>query len=275
MSSADPSQLNLDAYLDRIVYRGSRHADLETLRGLHLAHAMHVPFENIDVFLRRSIHLDLDSLQAKIVGQRRGGYCFEQNLLFAAVLERLGYSVNLLQARVRFGTHRVIPRTHVALDVEIGGDHWLADLGFGSFGLLEPLPLVPGAYRQFVWDYELRHESSPQGLQHWVLRAPVGGVWQDLYVFDQTPQLAVDFEPPNHYVSTHPDSRFVQTLTVQRVTPDTRRVLRNAELTTTTPTGESRRTITSQAELIAVLAEEFGLVLPAGTVLLPGLNSFP
>ena len=91
-------------------------------------------------------------------------------------------------------------------------------------------------------------------------------------MFDLTPQLAVDFEPPNHYVSTHPDSRFVQTLTVQRVSPDTRRVLRHTELTTTTPTGESRRTITSHAELIDVLAEEFGLSLPTGTVLLPVLR---
>jgi hypothetical protein len=106
----------------------------------------------------------------------------------------------------------------------------------------------------------------------WVLRAPVAGVWQDLYVFTLEPQLPVDFEPPNHYVSTHPDSRFVQTLTVQHVAPDSRRVLRNTILTTTTPAGDTCRTLSDADELLTVLAEEFGLILPGDTQLLP--NAF-
>jgi N-hydroxyarylamine O-acetyltransferase len=263
MSSANNTLVDLEAYCDRIAYAGDGKPGIQTLSDLHLAHATHVPFENLDVMLKRPIRLDLESLQAKIVHQRRGGYCFEQNLLFAAVLRQLGFSVDLLQARVRFGTERVIPRTHVALAVDIGGERWLADLGFGSCGLLLPIPLIPGEYRHFAWSYRLRCQSD-----QWILQGPVGGVWQDLYVFDLEPQLAVDFEPPNHYVSTHPDSRFVQTLTVQRVAPEKRLVLRNTELTTTTPAGESRRTITNHAELIDVLSSEFGLCLPAGTVLL-------
>jgi N-hydroxyarylamine O-acetyltransferase len=101
------------------------------------------------------------------------------------------------------------------------------------------------------------------------LRAPVGGVWQDLYAFTLEPQLAVDFEVPNHYVSTHPDSRFVQTLTVQRVAPETRHVLRNTELTTTTPAGDTCRTLKSSAELLETLAQQFGLDFPAGSEFLP------
>lgn len=260
MSSAHNSHVDLEAYFDRIAYTGDRNAGIQTLTDLHLAHATHVPFENLDVMLKRPIRLDLESLQAKIVQQRRGGYCFEQNLLFASVLSQLGFSVDLLQARVRFGTERVLPRTHVALAVDIGGERWLADLGFGSCGLLLPIPLIPGEYRQFAWSYRLSCQSD-----QWILQAPIGAAWQDLYVFDLEPQLAVDFEPPNHYVSTHPDSRFVQTLTVQRVAPEKRLVLRNTELTTTTPAGESRSTIAGHAELMHVLSSEFGLNIPSGT----------
>ncbi len=263
MSSADSPHIDLDAYFARIEYPGGGEPTLKTLSDLHLAHATHVPFENLDVMLRRPIRLDLGSVQTKLVKNRRGGYCFEQNLLFAAVLEQLGFSVTLLQARVRFATQRVIPQTHVTLAVDIAGERWLADLGFGSFGLLLPIPLIPGEYQQFAWPYRLGREADL-----WVLQAPVGGVWQDLYVFNLEPQLAIDFEAPNHYVSTHPDSRFVQTLTVQRVSQERRLVLRNTELTTTTPAGDTRQTIAGDAELLVVLAEYFDLHFPAGTVLL-------
>ncbi len=256
--------IDFRAYFDRIEYTGDRQPTAQTLRDLHVAHATHIPFENLDVMLRQPIRLDLESLEEKLVANRRGGYCFEQNLFFAAVLERLGFDVTLLQARVRFRAQRVLPRTHVALLVDLAGDRWLADLGFGSCGLIAPLPLAAGEYQQFAWTYRLARESDA-----WVLRAPVGGIWQDLYVFTLEPQLAVDFEAPNHYVSTHPDSRFVQTLTVQRVAPETRHVLRNTELTTTTPAGDMCRTLKSSAELLKTLAQEFGLDFPAGSEFLP------
>jgi N-hydroxyarylamine O-acetyltransferase len=260
----EPAEVDLAAYFARIGYSGRPDASLATLNQLHLAHAVSIPFENLDVMLQRPIRLDLTSLQEKLVRDRRGGYCFEQNLLFAAVLTQLGFSVTLLQARVRFGTQRVIPRTHVALAVEIGGVPWLADLGFGSYGLLEPLPLQAGEFQQFSWPYRLVREAD-----QWALRAPVGGIWQDLYVFSLEPQLAVDFEPANHYVSTHPDSRFVRVLTVQRVSPEVRKVLRNTELITTTPAGESSRIISGDDGLLSVLNSEFGLSFPEGTRLLP------
>jgi N-hydroxyarylamine O-acetyltransferase len=258
------SKLDLDAYFRRIEYAGGHEPTLRALMDLHLAHATQIPFENLDVMLRRPIRLDLPSIESKLVHNRRGGYCYEQNLLFAAVLERLGFSVTLLAARVRFGAQRILPRTHVALAVDVDGDRWLADLGFGSCGLLVPIPLIVGEYQQFAWTYRLDRED-----ELWVLRSPVGGVWQDLYVFTLEPQLAVDFEPTNHYVSTHPDSRFVQTLTVQRVAPDSRRVLRNTVLTTTTPAGDTCRTLRDSAELLTVLAQEFGLTFPPDTPLLP------
>lgn len=254
--------VDLDAYFARIEYGDGSQATLETLKGLHFAHATHVPFENLDVLLGRSIRIDLEGIQAKLVNARRGGYCFEQNFLLAAVLERLEFAVTLLEARVRLGAQRILPRTHVLLAIDIEGRRWIADCGFGSFGLLEPLPLSIGEFRQFAWSYRLVREG-----ELWVLKAPIGGVWQDLYVFSTEPRYAVDFEPANHYVSTHPNSRFVQTLTVQRVSPERRLVLRNSELTITAPEGDARRTLHTHGELIAVLQDEFALTLPAETKL--------
>ena len=256
--------LDLDAYLQRIEYTGGRIPSLAMLQSMHFAHATHVPFENVDVFLRRPIRLDLESLQAKLVRGRRGGYCFEQNLLFAAALEQLGFRATLLQARVRLGANRMLPRTHALLAVDIAGVRWLADLGFGSFGLLEPIPLAVGEFRQFAWSYRLLRESDL-----WVLQALIAGNWQDLYAFTLEPQFPVDFEPANHYVSTHPDSRFVQTLTVQRVEPEMRYVLKNFELVVSTPSGDTRRTLDSSPELIELLATQFGLYFPTDTQFLP------
>ncbi|MBS0267169.1 MAG: arylamine N-acetyltransferase [Planctomycetes bacterium] len=264
MTASPDYAIDLSAYCERIGYAGGHDPSLATLQALHFAHATHVPFENIDVILKRPIRLDLPSLEDKLVKQRRGGYCFEQNLLFAHVLQRLGFAVDLLQARVRFNAQRVLPRTHLCLAVTIEGQPWLTDLGFGSRGLMQPMPVVEGEHRQHGWSYALAREGA-----HWVLRALVGEVWHDLYVFDLQPQLPVDFEPPNHYVSTHPESRFVQTLTVQRVSPAERLVLRNTELTTTTPTGETKQTIDSHAELLELLASRFDLPLPGDARLWP------
>lgn len=263
MSFADAA-VDLETYFGRIGYSGGRRPTLDTLQGVHFAHATRIPFENLDVMLHRTIRIDLEGIQAKLVGARRGGYCFEQNFLLAAALERLGFAVTLLEARVRLGAQRILPRTHVLLAVDIDGTRWLADCGFGSFGLLEPLPLATGEFRQFAWSYRLAREEH-----RWVLKAPVGGQWQDLYVFTLEPQYPVDFEPANHYVSTHPNSRFVQTLTAQSVSPDRRLVLRNTELTLSTPAGDTRRSLKDHAELLDTLSAEFGLNLPPETVLLP------
>jgi len=264
MPSDDTTHIDLDAFFERIEYAGGRQPTIATMKDVHLAHATHIPFENLDVMLHLPIRIDLESIQKQLVRNRRGGYCFQQNLLLAAVLEQLGFSVTLLQARVRLGAHRVLPRTHVALAIDVAGERWLADVGFGSWGLLVPVPLRAGEYEQYGWSYRVARES---GL--WVLQAPVGGVWQDLYIFSDEPQFPVDFIPANHYISTHPDSRFVQTLTVQRVAPDIRRVLKNTELVSTTHTSVSHTTVPNNAALLHILASEFLLEFPAGTEFLP------
>src|SRR5678815_5641474 len=107
--------MQLDAYLQRIGYAGDLRSSARVLEALHLAHATHIPFENLDILRGLPIRLDLDSLQRKLVDGRRGGYCYEHNLLFAAVLEEIGFSVTRLAARVRYRTTSVLPRTHMLL----------------------------------------------------------------------------------------------------------------------------------------------------------------
>jgi N-hydroxyarylamine O-acetyltransferase len=257
----DVVPLDLDAYLARAGYAGARRPAPAVLEALHLAHATHIPFENLDIQLGRPIRLDLDSLQAKLVRGRRGGYCFEQNTLFAAALEQIGFAVTCLAARVRLGTTRLLPRTHMLLKVDVEGKAWLADVGFGGQGLLHPLPLVAGqVVRQYAWSYRLTHDD---GL--WVLQYLDGGAWQDAYAFTLEPQFAVDFEMANHYTSTHPASRFVQTLTAQLPTPEARYLLRDRELTVLRGDQVSSRTIPDEEELLRLLSGTFGLHFAPGT----------
>src|SRR5580700_7796254 len=128
--------MDLMAYARRIGFNGDLRPTAECLRELHLAHALHVPFENIEVLMRRPVRLDLDSLWKKIVEDRRGGYCFELNTLFTAVLEQVGFHVRRLGARVRLGAVGVRPRTHMLSAVEADGRQWLCDVGFGGEALL-------------------------------------------------------------------------------------------------------------------------------------------
>jgi N-hydroxyarylamine O-acetyltransferase len=256
-----PAPIDLDAYCAHIGYSGPRLPTRAVLGEVHLAHASRIPFENLDILLGRPIRLDRASLQAKLVHARRGGYCFEQNLLFAAVLEGLGFPVTPLAARVRLGAHRVSSRSHMLLQAQAEGRWWLADVGFGGGGLLEPLPLAVGCVsRQHGWNYRLVLEANL-----WVLQSAQADDWQDLYAFTLEPQYLVDYEMANHYVSTHPASHFVQTLTVQLPTPQARYVLRDYDLTVTRSTGTSTRTLAGDEERLRVLAETFGLDFPPGT----------
>ncbi|HTI52059.1 MAG TPA: arylamine N-acetyltransferase [Planctomycetaceae bacterium] len=200
-------------------------------------------------------------LQTKLITSRRGGYCFEQNLLFAAVLEQMSFPVTRLGARVRYRTTRILPRTHMLLEVEAGGRTFVADVGFGGEGLLFPVPLVPGEPSpQFVWTYRVVREGDA-----WVLQSQHATGWHDLYVFTLEPQFPVDFEMASHYVSTHPDSRFVQTLTAQLPLPEVRHTLRNHEFYSERPDGVSQTTIADDGHLLQVLSHTFGLEFPAGT----------
>ena len=255
--------LDLPAYLHRTGYAGDIAPTPQVLEALHLAHATHIPFENLDILLGRPIALDLASIQAKLVARRRGGYCFEHNLLFAAVLREFGFGVTQLAARVRHRTTAVLPRTHMLLLVEAGGTRWLADVGFGGEGLLLPVPFGSGEeVSHYAWSYRVIEAADSST---WVLQSRRNDVWLDLYAFSLEPQQAVDFEIANHYMSTHPNSRLVQTLTVQLPGPERRMILRNRELIEDLGHVVAARTLADDDELLQILQEAFGLHFPRGT----------
>jgi N-hydroxyarylamine O-acetyltransferase len=252
--------LDLDAYLERIGYDGPVEPTLEVLDAVHLAHATTIPFENLDILLGRQIRLDLATLQDKIVRDRRGGYCFEHNTLFAAVLEAVGFDVRRLGARVRFGARSVTARAHMALLVEAEGQGRLADVGFGGGSILRSLPIDPGPeLDQFGWRFRLVDDDGVRVLQ---TRRPKG--WIDLYGFTFELQYPVDEEMANHFTSTHPSSPFTRTLTAQLSGPERSVILRGRKLIEETPTGETSSEVRDD-ELLDVLAERFTLSFPPGT----------
>jgi len=272
MSDAN-DRIDVDAYLERIGYSGTREPTLEILRGLHLAHATTIPFENLDILLGRPILLDLASLQAKLVRARRGGYCFEHNTLFAAVLEALGFRVTRLGARVLMGRPPTepLPDTHMLLAVDVHGTPWLADVGFGGDGLPLPIPFEPGpAVEQMGRTYRLVVEPAPTGgaidspSSH-VLQTLRAGDWFALYAFALERRSPVDYEMANWFTSTHPRSPFVQGVVAQRLFPDGWLTLHGLELTRSHTDGRSETTMVSEDELLSVLAERFGLEFPLGT----------
>ena len=252
--------MDLESYFRRIGYDGPREPTLRCLEALHLAHATRIPFENLDIQLGLPIRLDLDSLQAKLVSGGRGGYCFEHNTLFAAVLARLGFRLETLEARVRLGNPQLLSRSHMTLRVDLPEGPWLADVGFGGEGLLGPVPFGGKEFQRFGDTRRLVAEGRRTVLQS---LKPEG--WFDLYAVEPEPVHPIDFIVGNHYTSTYPESRFVTTLTAQLSTPEGRHVLRDRTYTVTRQGRAEVRELTEPEELLQLLRDVFGLRFPAGT----------
>ena len=251
--------LDLAAYLDRIHWTGPLAPSMATLAGIQFAHLACIPFENLDVQMGVAIGLDLDAIQDKLVRRRRGGYCYEKNSLLAAVLGRLGFQVTLRECRVRRLATRVLPRTHLSLQVDLPEGSWLVDGGFGADHPLGPVPFTGATVTHHGETYRVSAEGSRQ-----VLQALTAGGWLDLYALEPGQVLPVDLEMANHYSSTHPSSRFVQTLTAQCRSADACWILRNLELTVQ-DAGGVRTEPVAEADLPAVLRDVFGLEVPEGS----------
>jgi N-hydroxyarylamine O-acetyltransferase len=248
---------DLDAYLRRIDYRGRAQADLPTLRALHRAHIDAIPFENLDIQMGAAVTLDPAALQAALVDRRRGGYCFQQNGLFRLALLAAGFTVTPCEARVRFGTAGEIrPRTHMVLVVTCEGQEWLADVGFGGEGLIEPIVIGAPPTDQEGWCYR----TAPEGRWH-VLQRNTDSGWGDLYIFAVEAVHPVDYAMGNWFTSTYPESPFVRSLTAQRTTNGVRHILRNLTYTISSPKASRVREI-SRAELVPLLRDTFGLDVP-------------
>ncbi|MFJ9037676.1 arylamine N-acetyltransferase [Streptomyces sp. NPDC102406] len=255
-------ELDMDAYTARIGYTGDLKQDAETLRGLHRAHVDAIPFENLEMMLGRPVPLDLPALQDKLVNRRRGGYCYEHNLLFAAVLERIGFPVRGLGARVRLGAGSVRPVTHMLTRVWAGEREWLCDVGFGASGLREPIPLEDGAQgTQGAWEFGVEKEREGDGA--WVLRSRQPDGWRDVYAFTLEERLPVDYVVLNHYTSTHPRSGFIRRPVVQYGIGDARRLLTGSEFVVEYADGRRTEREVEAGELGSVLDREFGIELSA------------
>ena len=245
----------LEPYLERLGIDGR-----PTMAQLHRAHVVAIPFENLDPHRGVPVSLELDALERKLIVQRRGGYCFEHNLLLAAALRALGAEVEPMLARVRVGRPPGVPRprTHLVLRVRDGGRVWLADVGFGSGTLLEPIPFEPGdVHEQSGWRVRLVRD----GAEH-VLQSETEAGWSDLYGFVPEPVPAVDIETSNWFTATHPRSPFVTGLIVARHAPDGSMTSLSdwsgLALTERTPT-RSMVTRPALPEVPGLLADRFGM----------------
>ncbi|MET7283603.1 arylamine N-acetyltransferase [Kribbella sp. NPDC005582] len=223
--------LDLTAYLNRI---GHPHVSpsAESLRSLHRAHVLAIPFENIDVVLGTHPGITLEAIQNKLVGRQRGGYCYEHTLLFGAALERLGFAVDRRVARVQ--PHKAGPRTHALLKVGVDDQEFLADVGFGA-GQLYPTPLIDGvSVDQGGWDHQLTRTKDV-----WTLAKRTADGWEPQHASNDEPVRPIDYEVYHHYVSTHPHSPFTGRPVVMRVADGVVRRLVGSELTTEYADGRS------------------------------------
>jgi N-hydroxyarylamine O-acetyltransferase len=238
---------------------------LACLDGIVSAHARSIPFENLDVLLGRPISLAPADVARKLIADRRGGYCFEQNSLLLRGLETLGFKVTPFSARVRVGRPRdyMPARTHLFVKVELDGEPWMVDVGVGGLSLTSALRLELD--RVQTTPHEPRRIVFEEG--RYFHQALLGGTWTDVCEFTQEEMHPIDREVANWFTSAHPQSHFKNRLVVARAGPDGSRVsLLNDTLTLRDGAGQARASmIGGPLELLEILDEHFGLRFPSET----------
>jgi N-hydroxyarylamine O-acetyltransferase len=252
--------LDIKAYLERINYRGALSPAAETLRALQVAHLLTVPFENLSIHAGQAILLEDDALFTKIVTNRRGGFCYEANGLFAALLRALGFNVAMLSAEVANATGEFGPAfDHMALLVQME-QRWLADVGFGD-SFLEPLLLdKQGEQRQGSRTYRILQEAD-----YFVLMRRDEGEWKAQYRFTLEPFTYADYTGMCRYHQTSPESHFTRGRICSRATEEGRITLSDMRFIITSnsggPQARHERTLTNEKEYVDVLRESFGIVM--------------
>lgn len=266
----------LAAYLARIGLSAPPPATPEGLAQLQQAHRQAITFENLDIMLGRGVAIGSDAVFGKLVTRRRGGYCFEQNRLFADMLAELGLPSRPLLARVLLGpaAGEVPPRTHTLLMLEIGGERWIADAGFGG-SYVPPLRLADGSEAE-TGD-GARHRLRPIGAAgtvpgEWLLeragqhvatdgRAAAHGEWQAQYAFNLTPAEQSDLEQANHWTATRPATRFTTLHVVSIALPGGFVAMTDRQLSLAWGDEAERREIADVADYRITLRERFALDL--------------
>ncbi|MFG0335692.1 MAG: arylamine N-acetyltransferase [Maioricimonas sp. JB049] len=251
----------LENYFARIGYDGEASPTLQTLQRIHLLHPRAIPFENLSPFFGLPVRRDLDSLQAKLVDGGRGGYCFEQNLLLRHVLGQLGFQVRCLAARVRWNVPAdvITPRSHMLMLVDLEGQPYVADVGFGGSTLTTPIELRAEVEQQTPHgSFRLLRDD-----EYYVLQFRTSDGWMTLYQFDLQEQHLPDYKVSNWYVSTHPDSHFTTKIVVARADERGRHALRDNRYRLHRQEGEiEERQLETVDELREMLSGTFGIRLP-------------
>jgi N-hydroxyarylamine O-acetyltransferase len=257
--------MTLDAYLDRIGFSGQVRPDLATLRALHQAHLLAIPYENLDVQLGRPVTTSPADAFDKLVTRRRGGWCYEMNGLFGWALTEIGFRVT----RMAGGVMRVVRGdeaigNHLVLRVDLD-EPWLADVGFGD-GPQQPFRPLNGAFRDGLFDYRLEEQSDGWWRLH---NHPLGGA--PSFDFRLTDPDEARLSERCAWLQSSPDSMFVQNAVVQRHRPDRFLTLLGRRLRSITAEGPDDRLINSADEYVAVLKTEFDLDLPEAASLWPAI----
>ncbi len=257
MASEHELKVGIEAYLQRIKYVGEIRPTETTLRALHRAHLFTVPFENLDISLGREIVCDNDSILHKIVNEYRGGFCYELNGAFAALLRALGFRVTLLSARVAREDGSYGPEfDHLTLRVDLE-EPWLADVGFGDC-FLEPLRLEPSIQQpQSGRIYRLTSIDSGFGLE-----VMADGNWKKEYAFSLQPRELPEFAGMCRYHQTSPESHFTRQRICSLATPQGRVTLSDEKLIEARGNSRQERLLSGEQEWRAKLRELFGVTLP-------------
>ncbi|RON20768.1 arylamine N-acetyltransferase [Pseudomonas brassicacearum] len=258
---SEPRLTHLAVYLQRLGFDAPPAPTLETLRQLQLRHTGAFAFENLTTLSGEPVLIDLPSIEQKVLFEGRGGYCYELNNLFLALLQELGFDARGISGRVVMGQPEGAwtARTHRLSLVTLDDVRYITDVGFGGMVPTAPLMLDTDA-EQLTPHEPYRIERHEDG---YTLRANVGGEWRPMYIFDLQRQEDIDYTVGNWYVSTHPESSFARQLMVARTGDDWRRTLNNGSFAIHRVGHESeRRQVADVDELVGVLQDEFGIRVP-------------
>lgn len=249
-------------YLQRLGYDTPPAPTLQTLQALQLRHVCSFAFENLSSLIRLPVPIDLPSVEQKVLLDGRGGYCYELNQMFLALLQELGFEARGITGRVVMGgaPDARTARTHRLSLVTLDGVRYITDVGFGGMVPSSPLQLDTEAVQATAHEpYRLTFD----GQGSYTLWAQVAAEWRGLYVFDLQVQADIDYEIGNWYVSTHPDSVFVGQLKVARLAPGKRHTLNNTHYAIHSLDRPSeKRTLGSADEVVQVLTETFRIRVP-------------
>ena len=243
-----------DEYLRALDLTGSK-PDLAFLGEITRRHAARFAFSSVGPMLGEDLPLDIESLYRRIIVNRRGGYCFEQNGLLFEMLQELGYEVSLYLGRVIYNQDIHPGLTHRITLVKIGGDRYIADVGFGPLGPQHPVSMSGEASRESfrVFQIEERHPGE------FHMQTLKDGEFYSLYKFELTRYGPADCEVGHFYSHKHPGATFVNHLVVSKIMDGEVRSLRNHEFWITTGSGEQKHNISDGAQLKLVLDTRFGI----------------